>query len=175
MTTIAWDGTTLAVDRQSTASYGFKYEMCKLHVMEESRAPMPRFKLFTSCGDQGLNHEFARWLKSGMPHADVPKVDEEKAEFSGTLIEMVPETTHPRVMMINRQGILIPTVERLYTDGSGRDFAMMAMHLGKNAVDAILLTMQFDSSTGLGVDWARLDGTRGRIVLDRRPLTVNYE
>ncbi len=36
--------------------------------------------------------------------------------------------------------------------GSGRDYAMMAMHLGKDAADAVSLTGLFDPSTGGGVD-----------------------
>ena len=41
--------------------------------------------------------------------------------------------------------------------GSGRDFALAAMHLGKTAVEAVEVACHFDSGCGNGIDTLTLN------------------
>lgn len=164
MTTIAWDGTTLAVDRQATTEGNFRYAVNKMQDLSDERGP----RLFTSCGDQGLNHSVAAWLRAGKPEAAKPVV-EEKTQFTGTLVEL--SAGKPRITMITKHLVFIECdASEPYSDGSGHEYAIMAMHLGVDAVNAVWHTMQFDTTTGLGIDWARLDGKRGRVEFQRAPV-----
>jgi ATP-dependent protease HslVU (ClpYQ) peptidase subunit len=43
-------------------------------------------------------------------------------------------------------------LESFHALGSGRDFALAAMYLGKNAREAVEIAMEFDLETGKGVD-----------------------
>ena len=65
-------------------------------------------------------------------------------ELDGTLSQY--ETTAYPLRIENRQWAI----------GSGRDFAVMAMHLGKTAAEAVLLTAQFCHDCGNGVDTVEL-------------------
>lgn len=51
-----------------------------------------------------------------------------------------------------KQPALCPVREKFVADGSGRDFALSAMHLGKSAREAVAFAARFDVYTGGGVD-----------------------
>lgn len=42
--------------------------------------------------------------------------------------------------------------DKFFASGSGRDFAMAAMHLGLNAVEAVKVACLFDVNCGNGID-----------------------
>lgn len=45
-------------------------------------------------------------------------------------------------------GFLMPTARKFHAVGSGRDYALAAMHLGLSARDAVGVAMEFDLNTG---------------------------
>jgi hypothetical protein len=88
------------------------------------------------------------WLKDGADPATFPKTDD-KDDYANLLV-------------VGQGGVLLkyensPTPiiyepGQKFAMGSGRDFALMAMHLGKTAREAVELTCQLTVECGNGVD-----------------------
>ena len=54
--------------------------------------------------------------------------------------------------MTTKRPVLALVRERFVADGSGRDFAIAAMALGRTARQAVALAARFDVYTGGGID-----------------------
>lgn len=136
MTTIAWDGVTLAADCRTTES-GSVYRVGTKIV----RIPGG---FVACCGETVKIQTFLSWARKGgrgksplvegigavlVKHDDVYWVEE------GTLIQ-------------------IPRVEKIAT-GSGWRWARAAMDFGCNAVEAVAYASLRDCYTGGGVDFVR--------------------
>jgi hypothetical protein len=135
MTTIAWDGKTLAADRQLTTS-GVRYATTKAHRLKDG-------SLFASCGTLENNAIVRRWLDDGGP---VPTLGGEDDAFDGVLIK--PDGTP---WMLNKKLVPIAIESPRFATGSGRDFALMAMRLGKTAREAVEAASELCIWTGMGV------------------------
>jgi hypothetical protein len=140
MTVIAWDGETLAADRMALVG-NVGMPTCKIEVFQGD--------LLAITGDIAYCNSVKRWYKSDGAISDYPRpVD---ADSTGRLI------------VIRKEGVYEyesgpdPTVLRTsrYARGSGRDFALTAMHLGKSAEDAVRITCELCTDCGLGVDSIR--------------------
>lgn len=128
MTTIAWDGKTLAGDTQSSMFRGRTRKVFRLK----------GGALFGMCGNLHEGIAVMRWL-DGVEGAAKPTVSE---GFHGILIR-------DRKLHVLERCLEIVEYDRVnFAIGSGRDFAMAAMHLGKNAREAVLVAHQFDVDTG---------------------------
>lgn len=136
MTVIAWDGKTLAADKQCTnAGHGStctKIHRCEGGVVafhgDESHA-MQLLKWFDSGRDP------AKWpLPTGKDTADAVFVsyDRKLWKYSGPYGALVEDP--------------------FAAAGSGRDYALAAMYLGKTARDAVLVASALDVYCGNGVD-----------------------
>lgn len=71
-----------------------------------------------------------------------------------------PDLDETTVLILHKDGSLetwdgsgvgIPVLEKFYAIGSGSQFAIMAMHLGKTPEEAVKLTCKFDTGSGLPV------------------------
>lgn len=101
-----------------------------------------------------------RWYEAGAEPEQYPKFQQD-ADMNSQLVVMTRDgllgcygsTPYP----VREEG-------RLFTAfGSGRDFAIAAMALGKTAVEAVRVASRFDVSTGEGVDFFGLDGSSGHL------------
>jgi ATP-dependent protease HslVU (ClpYQ) peptidase subunit len=136
MTTIAWDGRTLAADRQST--WG--------------GTPTKTRKIFRAINDDGreviygcagLAHEctaYTRWINGEIKE---PKL----TDISIMSIDCKGQIWHTNQTML---WTLIKVKQ--WAIGSGCDYALGAMASGKSAVEAIIIASKLDVNTGLGVD-----------------------
>jgi hypothetical protein len=131
MTTIAWDGKTLAADTRATSS-GMPYRAVKLFAL-------PDGALFAGSGDYGQIRAVKEWLEKADPSALKPKAD----DFAGLLIAPTGEAFRLEEMLIR-----LPLHESFHAMGSGRDFAMAAMHCGRTAREAIEIAALYDVFTG---------------------------
>lgn len=52
----------------------------------------------------------------------------------------------------------LPVENAFWAFGCGRDFALAAMHCGKDAREAVEIASRFDNGCGLGVDVMTLNG-----------------
>lgn len=135
MTTIAWDGRTLAGDRRGNAA-GMAYEVCKLRRTSDGH-------LLGFSGDIGVGMLMLDWLDRGGP-----RPHQQDSDRWATVLEIEPDGAcwcHGRDA---RWRIEQP----FFAIGSGRDFALAAMALGRTAAEAVDLAARFDTGTGNGVD-----------------------
>jgi hypothetical protein len=134
VTTIAWDGHTLVADRQLTTS-GVRYETTKAHRLNDG-------SLFASCGALENNVAVKLWLNG---EADKPTIEKDD-DFDGVLIK--PDGT---AWMLNKRLHLVAIESKYFATGSGRDFALAAMVMGRSARDAVLLACTLDIWSGMGL------------------------
>lgn len=141
MTTVAWDGKTLAADRQSTAG-GTPYQTTKVF---EAFGPDGRRWLYACSGISSECQEFTRRINAGQP---------------------MPEFKELAVLAVDDQGHVWQAVENLMWErkeikrwamGSGADYALGAMAAGATAFRAVQIASELDVNTGLGVDLIDLE------------------
>ena len=138
MTTIAWDGKTLAADRE--AGYGsIKFATQKLRQVADF--------MFAGAGAAEDIDAMARWLANG---AD-PK---ERLGLSESVLALAVDISSGQPFIIC--GKEMPSFRKLRAKqmaiGCGSDFVLACMVLGKTAPQAIRLAEKHISGTGLGVD-----------------------
>lgn len=144
MTVIAWDGKTLAADRRALLS----------------GVPMAVTKIF-KVGDNlaGFSHTMSRglalvqWLKDGANAAAFPK-PEDKDDYANLLV------VSPGGALFKYENSPNPIIYepgQQFAMGSGRDFALMAMLLGKTAREAVDLTCGLTVECGNGIDTLEFD------------------
>lgn len=131
MTTIAWDGKTLAADTQATSS-GMPYKVLKLFRLDDG-------SIFAGSGDYGQVCAVKAWLENADMKADKPTTD----DFAGLIVTPTCEAFRLEEALIR-----IPVGEPFHAIGSGRDFAMAAMHCGRTAREAVEIAALYDVFTG---------------------------
>lgn len=136
MTTIAWDGTTLAADRRISGCGGV------LNTTKIIRAPDGR--LIGASGKASACEALRQWLLTKEGEPPVPLKD----EAWGDLIEIEPDGT---VYLWGEWG-RFPVLDDEVAIGSGHQFARAAMACGKSAAEAIEIAALFDECTGSEVD-----------------------
>jgi ATP-dependent protease HslVU (ClpYQ) peptidase subunit len=134
MTTIAWDGKVLASDRQVSCN-GSRNSLTMVKIQEAADG-----RIMGVAGEVVACQRALAWrLYEGGPMPD--ELAGKKASW--TLLEIDPDED---ILLFTNGGVMQfepgPTAI-----GSGEDFAICAMHLGKNAVDAIHVAAHFDSGT----------------------------
>jgi hypothetical protein len=147
VTTIAWDGRTLAADRQATfsslARQGRKLFHCGRYA-------------YAACGHASEAELVAEWLRDGANPKERVRFDEEG------LRGIAVRKDDGRVFTV--QGKVVALVGHRFGNlafGSGGDYALAAMALGRTAGQAVQFAARFDLYTGLGVDtWRRPKKTR---------------
>jgi ATP-dependent protease HslVU (ClpYQ) peptidase subunit len=139
MTTIAWDGKTLAGDRQTTWG-GTPVRTRKVHKV---RHPVHGTWLFGCAGSAFDCAAFERWA-NGLGQEVV------FSEF--------------RVLAIHESGSIWAADESMkwlrlnverWAIGSGSDYALGAMVAGRSSREAVQVAMELDVNTGIGVDCLR--------------------
>lgn len=139
ITVIAWDGRTLAADKQATNN-GLKRTVTKIHRVGSLLVA------FSGGVDSGL--AMLQWIRGGCAPADFPPSQKDKDDWAPTLV------IHPdgRVETYERTPIPTHIEDRIYASGCGRDYAMAAMHLGFDAVKAVQVACDLDAFCGMGID-----------------------
>lgn len=141
MTVIAWDGLTLAADRR--CSFGsYIGSMTKIRRINAD--------LVGVSGTAAKAAEFFEWYRLGADPATYPTRGEADY-FNGLVIVLGPQIRRYEVV-----GVPFVVEMDKHAIGSGRDFAVMAMHLGKTAAEAVELASVFDEQCGNGVDLLHL-------------------
>ena len=143
MSIIAWDGKTLAADRMAT-SVGYAATTDKIFRLDANR-------LVGIAGDLSVGLAVVEWLRRNEPPEAFPK--RENDEFASVLVVY---RNGPVVRYENR-GVGFVVYDAFTASGSGRDFALMAMHLGKTAEEAVRLTCELSTECGMGVSTLRFD------------------
>lgn len=129
MTTIAYDGRSLAGDTQTSL---FNDRYVKVRTLSDGR-------LYGACGELQDMIAVRQWLEFS---GDKPKVEDGFA----CIVIAAGECLH-----YENKLVAMPVAHPHFAVGSGRDFAMAAMQLGKSAAEAITVAHALDIHTGAEV------------------------
>lgn len=134
MTTIAFDGKTLAADTRAHGSIILKVR--KVHRLSDG-------SMFGAAGSCQEILAVLAWLNGGDKPSDLDN-------FEALII------TRAGAQRLGERLMRAPVLEPFYAIGSGSHFAIAAMALGKNAIDAVRLAARFDIYTGGAIECLRL-------------------
>lgn len=143
MSIVAWDGKTLASDRQAT--------------MAEMRRPVTKIWRLESgelVGITGLEcggREMAVWYENGADPAKYPPL-----QATPDWVRLVVVTKRRKIIEYEQRPVPIEMRERFMAWGSGRDYAMGAMAAGADALTAVKIATRFNAFCGCGFDALRL-------------------
>lgn len=135
MTTIAWDGKSLAADKQ----VGDGWTLSKIWKLKDG-------SLFSGCGYYDHLAEVADWLNHGGKTEKKPWLPNEQ-ESSFIWID-AKGTCHWLTYPYLRP---IKFSEKIVAVGSGGAYALGAMRAGADAKRAIEIASEYDPATGKGV------------------------
>lgn len=142
MSVVVWDGKTLAADRQATNG-NLARTMRKI----ERHGDI----LLAFTGVQTSGQAIINWVLGGCNMDAFPK-------------DWVHENS--TVLVINRNGTVMKFEDapfpikcegKFFAEGSGRDFALAAMHMGADAVKAVEVACVYDVYCGGGIDTLSFD------------------
>jgi len=145
MTVIAWDGKTLAADKQSSdnwVKYGTTTKIRRI-----------RGHLVGCAGDTALNKALMFWFDAGAAPADIPaqQLDPEKCS---TMITITPDG---RALVYQAGAHPIEFESRYYALGSGKDAAAAVMELGHDSIKAVEIASRICVGCGNGMDTLQLE------------------
>ena len=138
MTILAYDGRTLAADKQSTGG-GTKHTVTKVFRVGDL--------IVGFTGETGLAMEMVEWVRRGRAAADFPAA-QRKTDDSCELVVI----DAGKVLVYERSPYPYTIEDPVYAAGSGRDFALAAMFCGLDARKAVAVACQFNTGCGMGID-----------------------
>lgn len=155
MTTIAWDGITLAADDQATQGSRKSFGERKVH-----HAPAGLFIygekviIMGFSGTAGDERHIIQYLTDDKVNSQTEMHDQ--IECTAILV-----TEKNRCFSVQKSADKkLPWIyenKAPYAIGSGADFAITAMHLGKDAVEAVIVASKLDAYTGSTVHCYKLN------------------
>lgn len=148
MTTIAWDGYSLSADKRSVNN---------TVISTVTKCRKISNKLVAGAGAMDTILAMFNWIENGENPETFPSCQQDENLWSPILII----TEDKRILKYERTPHPIEYEDNFFAIGSGRDFALCAMHLGKTSKEAIEIASKFDASTGNGVDTLSFDECSG--------------
>lgn len=140
MTCIAWDGKTLAADKRATCC-GVAVTTTKIRRVERDGA------LLGWTGDQDSGELLAEWYEKGAEREKWPEFQKDKDDWCRLIV-----VNSGGVWTYERKPVAVRVEDPYMAWGSGRDFALAALHLGKSACEAVAVACLFNTDCGNGVD-----------------------
>jgi hypothetical protein len=137
LTTVAWDGKTLAADRRMAGWM----DACKVFHLKDGR-------VLSGAGYMDELAEVAAWLDAGGDDRDKPVVSDDDDTCTDYLL-IDGDTCYWLTTPFLRP---IEVRDGMAAVGSGSRYALGAMAAGKTAAEAVAIAARFDPNTGGGVD-----------------------
>lgn len=145
MTTIAFDGVTLAADRGSWSG-GFHQRAKKVHRVT---APDGRRFLVAMMGNAAFATDVLRWMRGGQHPGQC--LDADKEHDCAVVID-----SNLRIWRLSGHRLTYrEQAGPLHSGGAGQEIAMGALMAGADAIKAVKITMQVSDYAARGVDWVR--------------------
>lgn len=141
MTVIAWDGTTLAADKRAALS-GYPATVTKI-----SRSLTG--ELIAISGDLDTGRALAEWYVYGADKAAFPDNRDPGGGCRAVLMVVRLDKT---IVRYEREPVALLFEDKFSAMGSGRDYALAAMHLGFDARKAVEVASALDTGCGNGID-----------------------
>jgi ATP-dependent protease HslVU (ClpYQ) peptidase subunit len=146
VTTVAYDGTTMASDSLASDNWGLRDSQIKIWHNENL--------LIGYAGEFGHLYAWRRRLDA----LDAVQTQTIEHLLDAGYPGYHKDDNNPQILIVNRadgraykltHGQFTPINDhKFYSIGSGQDFARTAMHLGKTAREAIEIAFLFDNNTG---------------------------
>lgn len=140
MTTIAYRNGILAADTQADGN-GWTFETPKIKRLADGR-------LLAAAGTVALIQEMYAWVEVGADPEKFPAAQRTEKDWEAVLV-VQPDG---KLLRYERSPYPVEIRAPYYAAGSGRDYALMAMRLGKSAPEAVQLASEFDVHTGHEVE-----------------------
>ncbi len=137
MTVIAWDGKTLAADRQCTDG-NIVSECTKIFKVDGAAIAF--------CGRDSAIIELLDWYTSGCNPEEWPKF-QKPDNFTTMIVALDGKCFEYEERHTSR-----PIEGNFMAWGSGRNFAVAAMDLGKSASEAVAVASKHCCYSGMGID-----------------------
>lgn len=99
-------------------------------------------------GEPAFGQAMLAWLRAGSDPAQFPVSQRDKEDWVGLLVIRPGQP----VLRYERTPFPVAIEDKCVAIGSGRDFAMAAMHLGLDARRAVKVAIDLDSGCGNGID-----------------------
>lgn len=146
MTVIVWDGKTLAADRRALNN-GYAGTVTKIR-----RGPAGSLVAYSGDYDTGV--ALADWYCNGADSAKYPNNRDKDAYCRAYLLVIEASGA---VVRYEREAVPLRFLDPVAAMGSGRDYALAALHLGCDAVKAVEVAMALDTNCGNGIDTLTLE------------------
>lgn len=98
-------------------------------------------------GDQDAGELLAQWYAAGADVAKWPECQKDKEWWCRLLV-----FDRNGARMYERLPVSVKIEDRFCAWGSGRDFALAALHLGRSAREAVEVACLFETGCGNGID-----------------------
>lgn len=138
MTVIAYDGKTVAADKQSSGQ-GARFTTTKLFRASDGA-------VVAMAGRTTGMLEMLAWYNAGCPPDMCPKFDDKDDT------EMHVFRKGYRITFYDGRAFPAYFDDVPYAAGSGRDFAWAAMHCGKSPREAVEIACMLSTTCGMGID-----------------------
>jgi 20S proteasome alpha/beta subunit len=147
MTTVAWDGVTLAADQQQTRG-SVKTRSEKLRRLSDG-------SLLAGAGTCSYIELIVRWIEAGEKYDDRPATWDD--DDTATVLRVMPDGS-----LVEYDNYLVRMLvsEPRYAIGSGSDFAQAILDRGGSAREAVEAGIARDIYSGYGVSEMRLEPVR---------------
>jgi hypothetical protein len=150
MTVIAWHGPTrtLAADKMFDCD-GYPATTIKIH-------KAPNGALIGGAGVADVLNELFDWYMKGADEKEYPQ-SARNCDRGSRMMVVTPDASIRLYFRVPTPSIIY---DPFFAIGSGADFAIAAMHLGKNAIEGVELAIQLDNSCGNGIDVLQLEAPK---------------
>ena len=139
MSVVAWDGRTLAADKQAT--HASKICVCtKIRRLDTG-------EVLAWTGAMGPGLAMAKWYENGADLEKWPKSQENKDDWSRLIV-----ASAAGVITYEQYPVALPCEDRFMAWGAGCDFAVGAMAYGASAESAVQIAIRFSDGCGCGID-----------------------
>lgn len=144
MTCICWDGRTLAADKRACSGTTINI-VTKIHRCGDV--------LVGTSGGLDFGQQMVKWVRDGRDPEKFPASQRNKDDWAPTLVIEADGS----ILSYEQTPIPIRWERKFAAIGSGREYALAALHLGKTAAEAVAVACEFDPGCGNGVDTLTLE------------------
>lgn len=164
MTTIAWDGVTLAADRQVTTHRGFRIPpgsgMTKIFRHSDY---LIGFAGIVEHWERYRRHALTRSLAQILEDNLPPEARLEESQFDVLIIGFDSQ------VYTDTGGLIVPSTANFTAIGSGAECAIGALAAGARAERAVAIAARYDTQTGEAIDLLRLPPLKSK---PKRKITI---
>jgi hypothetical protein len=142
MSVVVWDGKTLAADKRASNG-SLAFTTTKIRLLDRNSGDV----ILGWTGDHDSGEMMAKWYADGADPKEWPECQKDKDAWCRLIV-----VNGSGACFYERQPVAIRVEDPFAAWGSGRDFALAALHLGKTAEEAVAVACHFDSGCGNGID-----------------------